>query len=50
VVTVIDGASDSLHVVAQNKIREPTLATPALAGESILIRTEKAIYVFAAAK
>lgn len=49
IVTVIDAAADTLKVLAQNKMDEPTLATPALVGANIFIRTEKALYAFAAA-
>ena len=49
VVTVIDAAADTLTILAQNKMDEPTLATPALVGTQILIRTEKALYAFATA-
>jgi outer membrane protein assembly factor BamB len=47
VITVIDAATDVLTILAQNKMDEPTLATPALAGTNIIIRTEKALYAFA---
>lgn len=50
IVTVVDAAADSLRVLAQNKIGEPTLATPALVGTTIVIRTEKSLYAFAAGK
>ncbi len=49
VITVIDATADTLSTLAQNKIDEPTLATPALVGTHILIRTEKALYAFASA-
>ena len=49
IITVIDAAADTLAILAQNKMGEPTLATPALVGTNIVIRTEKALYAFAKA-
>jgi outer membrane protein assembly factor BamB len=49
VVTVIDATTDTLTPLAQNKLEEPTLATPALVGTDILVRTEKALYAFGTA-
>lgn len=49
VVTVIDAKADSLTVIAQNKLGEQTLATPALAGVAIVMRTEQNLYAFAKA-
>ena len=49
-ITVIDALADKLTILAQNKMGEPTLATPALVGTNILIRTEKALYSFATTK
>ncbi len=46
-ITVIDVNAVTLTTLAQNKMDEPTFATPALVGTHILIRTEKAIYAFA---
>jgi outer membrane protein assembly factor BamB len=50
VITVIDAAAGTLTVLGQNKLSEPTLATPALVGNHIVFRTEKALHAFAAAK
>ncbi len=47
VITVIDATADALVTLAQNKMSEPILATPALVGTHILIRTEKNLYAFA---
>ena len=49
IITVIDATADTLTILAQNKMGEPTLATPALVRTNILIRTEKALYTFATA-
>jgi hypothetical protein len=50
VITVIDATADSLTTVAQSKMGEATLATPALAGKDIFIRTEKTPYDFTTAR
>lgn len=47
VITVVDASADRLTILAQNKMGETTLATPALVGGNIFIRTEKALYAFA---
>jgi outer membrane protein assembly factor BamB len=49
IITVIDATADNLIILAQNKMGEPTLATPALVGTHILIRSEKTLYAFATA-
>lgn len=48
VITVIDATTNNLTTLAQTKMGEQTVATPALVGNHILIRTEKALYAFAA--
>ena len=47
-ISVIDATADRLTSLGQNQMGESTLATPALVGREILIRTEKALYAFAA--
>jgi outer membrane protein assembly factor BamB len=47
-VTVIDAEKDVPTVLAQNKIGEKVMATPALIEGSIMIRTEMTFYCFAA--
>jgi len=46
VVTVIDAAKDDLKVLARNEIGEDIVATPAIAGNLIYIRTLRALYAF----
>ncbi len=50
VVTVMDAAADTPTILAQNKLGEQILATPALVGQTILIRTAKHLYSFGASK
>lgn len=50
VITVINATADSLTILGQSKIDELTLATPALVGNQIFIRTEKSLYAFADGK
>jgi outer membrane protein assembly factor BamB len=45
-VTVIVADADSPRILAQNPLEEQTLATPALSGDSIFIRTAKALHRF----
>jgi outer membrane protein assembly factor BamB len=45
-VTVIDPASDSLKVLARNPLGEKIAATPAVAGNTIYVRTEKHLFAF----
>jgi len=42
--TVIDAGSNSFELLAANELGEATLATPAIAGGLIFIRTDKALY------
>jgi outer membrane protein assembly factor BamB len=46
VVTVIDAAADQLKVLARNELGEEMIATPAIAGNAIYIRTLRNFYVF----
>jgi outer membrane protein assembly factor BamB len=46
IVTVIDAASDQLKVVSRNELGEEMVATPAIAGHSIYIRTSRNLYAF----
>ena len=46
VITVIR-ASDKLEVLAENKLAERTLATPAVVDDVIYVRTDKHLYAFA---
>jgi len=46
VVTVMDAAANTPTILAQNKLNEQILATPALVGQTILIRTAKNLYSF----
>lgn len=45
-VTVIDGRSTDLNVIAQNQMNEPIMATPALVDSVIYIRTASSLYAF----
>jgi outer membrane protein assembly factor BamB len=49
-VTVIDATADTPTILAQNKLNEQILATPALIDQTILIRTDKALYSFTTSK
>jgi len=42
-------ASDELEVLARNKLGEPVMATPAIDGDRLLIRTRGALWAFGAA-
>ena len=44
-VTVIK-ASDKLEILAVNDLKERTVATPAIAGNAIYVRTEKTLFAF----
>jgi hypothetical protein len=46
VVTVIAADGDQLKVLSRNEIGEDMIATPAIAGNSIFIRTLRNLYVF----
>ncbi len=46
VVTVIAAGKDDLQVLAKNEIGEDIVATPAIAGKTIYIRTLRALYAF----
>jgi outer membrane protein assembly factor BamB len=46
VVTVIAAGKDDLQVLARNEIGEDIVATPAIAGNAIYIRTVRALYAF----
>ena len=50
VVTVMDAAADTPTILAQTKLSEQILATPALIDQTILIRTAKNLYSFGAPK
>lgn len=50
VVTVMDATADTPRILAQNKLNEQILATPALIGQTILIRTAKNLFSFGASK
>lgn len=50
VVTVMDATADTPTILAQNKLNEQILATPALIDQTIIIRTDKNLYSFGAAK
>jgi outer membrane protein assembly factor BamB len=50
IVTVMDATSKTPTILAQNKLDEQILATPALIGKTILIRTAKNIYSLGASK
>lgn len=50
VVTVMDASADTPTILAQNKLDEQILATPALIDQTILIRTAKNLYSFGASK
>ena len=48
VIAVIDAASDTLRVLAQNDLGEPIQSTPAIAGNSIYVRTAHQLMAFSA--
>ena len=50
VVTVMDATADTPTILAQNKLDEQILATPALIDHTILIRTATNLYSFGASK
>jgi len=50
IVTVMDATADTPRILAQNKLDEQILATPALIDQTILIRTAKSLYSFGASK
>ncbi|HMJ91704.1 MAG TPA: PQQ-binding-like beta-propeller repeat protein, partial [Candidatus Acidoferrum sp.] len=50
VVTVMDATTDTPTILAQNKLNEQILSTPALIDQTILIRTAKNLYSFGASK
>jgi outer membrane protein assembly factor BamB len=50
VVTVMDATADTPTILAQNKLNEQVLSTPALIDQTILIRTAKNLYCFGASK
>jgi len=50
VVTVMDATADTPTILAQNKLNEQILATPALIDQTILIRTARNLYSFGAPK
>ncbi|MCA9267139.1 MAG: PQQ-binding-like beta-propeller repeat protein [Planctomycetales bacterium] len=41
---VVIAADDEPHVLATNRLGEPCLATPAVAGDALLVRTESRLY------
>jgi outer membrane protein assembly factor BamB len=49
-VTVMDATADTPTILAQNKLGEQILSTPALIDETIIIRTAKHLYSFGASK
>lgn len=49
-VTVIQGGSSDPRVLAKNKLGERTAATPAIAYDTLFIRTDKHLYAFAEKK
>ena len=48
VIAVIDATSDTLRVLAQNDLGEPIQSTPAIAGNSIYVRTAHQLMAFSA--
>jgi outer membrane protein assembly factor BamB len=50
VITVMDATANTPTILAQNKLDEQILATPALIDKTILIRTDKNLYSFGVAK
>jgi hypothetical protein len=46
VVTVISAAADQLQVLARNEIGEDLIATPAIVGKAIFVRTLRHLYAF----
>ncbi|HTI72081.1 MAG TPA: PQQ-binding-like beta-propeller repeat protein [Candidatus Limnocylindria bacterium] len=50
IVTVMDATADKPTILAQNKLDEQILATPALIDQTILIRTAKNLYSFGTSK
>jgi outer membrane protein assembly factor BamB len=49
-VTVLKAGTDKAEVVAKNKLNERTAATPAIADDTLYIRTDKHLYAFSAKK
>lgn len=49
-VTVVDATANTPTVLAQNRLDEQILATPALIGQTILIRTARNLYSFGSSK
>ena len=47
VVTVISATANALEVVARNELSEEIVATPAIAGNTIYVRTLHTLYAFA---
>jgi len=46
VVSVLDAASDKLHVLARNDLKAPVFASPAIVDGVIYLRTDKLLYAF----
>ena len=46
VVTVISAAKDELDVLSRNKLDEDIVATPAIVGNTIYVRTLRNLYAF----
>jgi hypothetical protein len=44
-ITVFE-AGDTLHVLARNELGERILATPAIVGDTLYVRTEKHLWAF----
>lgn len=49
-ITILKAGGDRLNVVATNAINERIMATPAIVGNMLLVRTEKHLFAWAAAK
>ena len=45
--TVISATANALEVVARNELSEEIVATPAIAGNTIYVRTLHTLYAFA---
>ena len=46
VISVIQSGGDSLKVLVQNSLNDPVLATPAIVGNRIYIRSASALWAF----
>jgi hypothetical protein len=50
VITVLDATAETPTILAQNKLNEQILSTPALIDQTIPIHTDKHLYSFGASK